>query len=88
MGEPAYEVRFRRSALRELADLQQPLGRRVTRAIQALAHNPRPPGVTLLSGPERIWRIGVGDYRIVYRLDDDRKVVSVLWVRHRRTAYR
>ena len=86
MGEPAYEIRFRRSALRELADLQQPLGRRVTRAIHALAHDPRPPGVTLLSGPERIWRIRVGDHRIVYRLDDDRKVVSVLRVRHRRDA--
>jgi mRNA interferase RelE/StbE len=88
MGEPAYEIRFRRSALRELGDLRQPLGRRVTRAIQALAHDPRPPGVTLLSGPERIWRIRVGDYRVVYRLDDDRRVVTVLRVRHRKDAYR
>jgi mRNA interferase RelE/StbE len=88
MGEAAYEIRFRRSALRELGDLRQPLGRRVTRAIQALAHDPRPPGVTLLSGPERIWRIRVGDYRVVYRLDDDRRVVTVLRVRHRKDAYR
>jgi mRNA interferase RelE/StbE len=88
MGEPAYEIRFRRSALRELADLQQPIRRRVTRAIDALARDPRPPGVTLMSGPERIWRIRVGEYRILYRLDDDRLVVIVLRVRHRKDAYR
>jgi mRNA interferase RelE/StbE len=88
MGEPVYEIRFRRSALREVEDLRQPLRRRVTRAMQDLSRDPRPPGVTLLSGPERIWRIPVGDHRIMYRLDDDRLVVVILRVRHRKDAYR
>lgn len=88
MGEPVYQIRFRRSALRELGEFQQPIRRRIARTIQALARNPRPPGVTLLSGPARIWRVRVGDYRILYRIDDD--VVQVLVVRicHRKDVYR
>jgi mRNA interferase RelE/StbE len=88
MGESAYEIRFRRSGLRELTDLRQPMRRRVTRAIQDLARDPRPAGVTLLSGPERIWRLRVGDYRILYRLHDAWLLVVVLRVRHRKDAYR
>jgi mRNA interferase RelE/StbE len=88
MGESAYDIRFRRSALRELNDLHQPFRRRVMRAIEALARDPRPHGVALLSGPERIWRVRVGDYRILYRVDDDRLLVVVIRVRHRSDAYR
>lgn len=88
MGEPAYEIRFRRSALREVEDLRQPTRRRVTLAIQDLARDPRPPGVTLLSGPERIWRVRVGDHRVLYSVDDGWSVVIVLRVRHRKDAYR
>ncbi len=87
MGEPAYEIRFRRSALRELGDLQPPIRLRVIRAIHGVALDPRPPGVKLLSGLERIWRIRIGDYRVLYRLDDDRSVVILLRIRHRGKAY-
>ena len=84
----AYRVVLLRSAARELDALPQPMRRRVARAIGALATEPRPPGVKLLSGPERIWRVRVGDYRVLYRVDDDRVVVMVVRVRHRRDAYR
>jgi mRNA interferase RelE/StbE len=84
----AYRVVLRRSATRELAGLPQPVRGRVTRALAALAAQPRPPGAKLLSGPDRIWRIRVGDYRILYRVDDDRVVVVVVRIRHRSIAYR
>jgi mRNA interferase RelE/StbE len=62
--------------------------RRVARAIDTLAINPRPSGAKLLRGPDRRWRLRVGDYRVLYRVDDDRVVVLVVRVRHRSVAYR
>jgi mRNA interferase RelE/StbE len=60
---------------------------RVDRAILALADDPRPPGCTRLRG-RTDWRIRVGDYRIVYGIDDERRVVEILHVAHRREVYR
>ena len=58
-------------------------------AIDALAHRPRPPGAKLLAGTgdERIWRIAVGDYRVLYQVVDERLVVLVIRVANRRDAY-
>jgi mRNA interferase RelE/StbE len=60
---------------------------RVDGAILALANDPRPPGCTRLRGRDD-WRIRVGDYRIVYGIDDERRVVEILAVAHRRDVYR
>jgi mRNA interferase RelE/StbE len=84
----AYRIVLRRSAARELADLNQPIQGRLKRAIDALSSDPRPPGAKLLSGPDRIWRLRVGDYRILYRIDDDVVRVLVIRIRHRSDAYR
>ena len=84
----AYRVVFRPSASRELAKLAHPIRGRATRAIGALAAEPRPPSAKLLSGPDGIWRVRVGDYRIVYRIDDDVPLVLVIGIRHRSVAYR
>jgi len=84
----AYRVFLRRSAARELEDLTQPIRRRVTRAIGALSNDPRPPGAKLLTRADRVWRIRVGDYRILYLVDDDGVRVVVIRIRHRSDAYR
>jgi len=52
-------------------------------AILALADDPRPPGCTRSSGCDD-WRVGVGDYRIVYGIDDGRCVIEIVHVAHRR----
>ena len=57
-------------------------------AIQALATNPRPPGCRKLEGSKHDWRIRVGDYRVVYEIADQIRVVRVNRVRHRREVYR
>lgn len=59
----------------------------VRAAILALGQNPRPDGCTKLKGREG-WRIRVGDYRVIYEIDDEETSVTVLVVRHRREAYR
>ncbi len=61
---------------------------RVVAAIRALAEQPRPSGTRKLAGSEQAYRIRVGDYRVVYTVDDQERIVSVDRVRHRREAYR
>jgi mRNA interferase RelE/StbE len=53
-----------------------------------LAANPRPLGVKKLRGTRDLWRIRVGDRRVIYRVDDGKRLVDVSHVRHRREAYR
>jgi mRNA interferase RelE/StbE len=61
---------------------------RVAAAIELLRDDPRPPGVALLSGPSGAWRVRVGVYRIIYRIEDDRLVVLVVRIGPRRDVYR
>jgi mRNA interferase RelE/StbE len=60
----------------------------VIRAIRALATNPRPRGCRKIVGSVADWRVRVGEYRIVYEIDDARRTVRIMYVRHRRDAYR
>lgn len=61
---------------------------RVIWALRNLAEEPRPPGCIRMSGEENLWRVRVGNYRIVYEIDDDRRVVEILKIAHRRESYR
>jgi mRNA interferase RelE/StbE len=56
--------------------------------IERLAADPLPSQVVKLSGAERLYRIRVGDYRIVYEVDAEAKLVTIHYVRHRRDVYR
>lgn len=60
---------------------------RIKARIDGLAHNPRPYGVKKLSGAESLYRVRVGDYRIIYEIQDKTLVVLVVKVAHRREAY-
>lgn len=83
-----YRVVLRRSASRDLVDLPHLVRGRVSRAVGALADDPRPRGARLLAGADRIWRIRVGDYRILYRIDGEEVRVLVIRILHRSKAYR
>jgi mRNA interferase RelE/StbE len=61
---------------------------RIFPKIESLAAVPRPTGCKKLKGGQNLWRIHVGDYRVVYALDDSRALVDVIAVRHRSEAYR
>jgi mRNA interferase RelE/StbE len=82
-----YTVEFARSADRELERLPAPAGRRILEAIRALQVNPRPPGSKKLVGSETTYRIRVGQYRVVYEIDDRARAVLITRIRHRREAY-
>lgn len=83
-----YEVQVARRALRVLASLPRREQQRVRAAIDLLAGNPRPPGCTKLSGEDSVYRVRVGDYRIVYEIIDKRLLVHVVHIGHRREVYR
>jgi mRNA interferase RelE/StbE len=74
------------SAAKQLAKLDHSIRRRVADAIAALADGPRPPGCKKLVGLDA-WRIRVGDYRVVYQIEDDQLVVLVVRIGHRREVY-
>ena len=72
--------------IRSLRDVA--LAARLIAALRTLAVLPRPPGCRKLRGEDNLWRIRVGDYRIVYEIHDQILVVLVFAISHRREAYR
>jgi len=85
---PEYVVSFRRSAEKDLRRLDRTVQRRVLQAIDGLAQIPRPDGCRKLVGTEDAFRIRVGDYRVIYTVDDAVFIVAIENIRHRREAYR
>lgn len=83
-----YSITFARSARKELEKLDAVWVRRIFPAIESLSLNPRPPNCKKLKGHHDLWRIRVGDYRVIYSIDDSRRVVDINAVRHRSEAYR
>lgn len=85
----AYSLRIRTSAARELEDVGSKRDRsRIVGRISGLAKDPRPPGCEKLAGAENAWRVRQGDYRILFTIDDEDRVVDVFKVGHRREVYR
>ena len=85
---PTYDILLARSARKELEGLNPPDQRRVFRRIERLSQEPRPPGCRKLEGAEDLWRIRIGDHRVVYSIDDTHRIVDIVAVRHRSDAYR
>lgn len=87
MSSIPYTVTLSRSAQKEIRGLDKPILNRVLPEIRELANTPRPTGCRKLIGEEDLWRIRVGDYRVLYFIDDSARAVDVIAVRHRSKAY-
>ena len=74
-------------AIKELRRLSRQDQRRIAHAIDQLAENPRPPGSIHLRNRDG-WRIRVGTYRVIYSIEDERLLVLVVKIGHRREVYR
>ncbi len=81
-------ILLERAAEKELKLLSPRIHNRIIVALQGLSVNPRPQGCKKLAGSKNDWRIRVGDYRIVYEIDDEQKVIHVNIIRLRKDAYR
>ncbi len=82
-----YAITFARSARKELEALDAAIVNRILPKIEALAKEPRPTGCRKLRGEKFLWRIRVGDYRVIYAVYADRRIVDIVAVRHRSKAY-
>jgi mRNA interferase RelE/StbE len=83
----AYEIVIQDTANKVLRKLDKPVRERVAAAIEALADDPRPAGIKAIVGESGAFRIRVGDYRVLYEIEDDRLVVMVVKIGHRSTVY-
>lgn len=82
-----YRVEVTNAAARELRKLERQDADRVSSAIRRLEDDPRPHGATKLSGRDE-YRIRVGDHRVIYEIDDDKVVVTVIKIGNRRDVYK
>ena len=83
-----YAVLLLPAAERDWRKLPREVRPRINRALLALEEEPRPPGVTKLAGSSDRWRIRMGSYCVLYRVDDTARKVTVLRIAHRHRAYR
>jgi mRNA interferase RelE/StbE len=84
---PRYQVLLERQPEKVLRRLPRDLVRRIDEAVRGLERDPRPPGCRKLSGHETLYRIRVGDWRIIYAVEEDRLVVLVIEITPRGDAY-
>lgn len=79
----SYEIRLRRAAQKELDASSGRDYKMLARAVSGLEQNPRPPGVKKLAD-SGLWRVRIGHYRIVYAIDDENKLVTIVRVARRK----
>jgi len=82
-----YTIDILRSAQKSLSRINRQDQERIIAAIEDLAEEPRPSGCKKLTG-RSAWRIRIGNYRVIYEIQDDRLVITVLNIGHRREIYR
>ena len=83
-----YRIAYTSNGLRELERLPRDIRPRVAASVLALAGEPRPHGCVKLSGGDELWRIRIGQYRVVYSIDDRARLVTITRARHRGDVYR
>ena len=82
-----YKIELVRSAVRDIKSIPKSAVKRISDKIDTLQGDPRPQGSKKLKGDE-LWRVRVGDYRIVYFIEDVIKVVTIVRIGHRKDIYR
>jgi len=84
----AFEVRFKPTVQRDLRTIPPPMLARLIERIRALGNDPLARGAVKLSGSDHLYRVRLGDYRVIYDVNSSIKVVLIHYVRHRREVYR
>ncbi len=85
---PAYRIRIERRALKALGALPKRQRTSIRKAVESLRENPRPPGVKKLLDEQQLYRIRVGNYRVVYQILDKDLLVLIVKIGDRKDIYR
>jgi mRNA interferase RelE/StbE len=83
-----YSVRFKPSVQKDLRSLPKAMASRVMARVESLAENPFAPEFAKLASTEKVYRVRIGAYRVVYEVDSSAGIVTIHYVRHRREVYR
>lgn len=83
----SYKIIWKKSALKELYKIRKDSIPRIVEAVESLISDPIPSGVKKLSGSERTYRLRIGNYRVIYELEEDKLITQIIRVRHRKEAY-
>jgi mRNA interferase RelE/StbE len=83
-----YQITFSRSARKELQKLEDTLLHKIFLKIENLTTNSKPVGCRKLQSYEDLWRIRIGDYRVLYSINETEKKIDIIAVRHRKEAYK
>lgn len=83
-----YKLTIKPSALKEIKRLAERAKSRVKKAIERLMSEPRPRGVRKIVGGDDIFRLRVGDYRVIYHIDDAERKIRIIAIRKRDEVYR
>ena len=83
-----YKISVKKSALKELESIPKSDRSRIIAHIDALANNPRPQGVRKLENYESSYRIRIGNYRVIYSIEDEKLLIEVIKVADRKEAYK
>jgi mRNA interferase RelE/StbE len=83
-----HQILIEKSAERDLKKLPSREFQRLVKQIKSLSGDPRPSGCRKITGSESDWRIRVGEYRIIYEIDDKQRIIRIMRVKHRREVYR
>jgi len=83
-----YSIEFKKKALKELKNFPKEIIKAINNKISSLIENPLPYGVMKISGAQSLFRIRAGDYRIIYHVDKNQNLITILYIRHRKDVYR
>ena len=83
-----YDLHIERHAEKDLKKLETSLFTQIVSRIKELAANPHPQGSKKITGSQNDWRLRIGDYRVLYEIDNKTRTINIMRVKHRREAYR
>jgi mRNA interferase RelE/StbE len=83
-----YDIQFKRQVEKDLRKIDRRYVDTILEEIEGLRDNPRPTNSRKMTDTEMTHRLRVGDYRIIYQVDDKNKVITIFYVRHRKDAYK
>ena len=84
----SYEIEWRHSTKKDLRKISQDQVLKIVTSVEMLSDNPRPHGSIKLTGSDCAYRIRVGDYRVIYEVYDEKVIIEVVKIGHRREVYR
>ncbi len=84
----SFLIEWRKSTKKDLRRIAATEVNKIVAAVTDLANDPRPHGCTKMQGSDLAYRIRIGDYRVIYEIFEDRLVIEVVRVSHRREVYR